>query len=69
MSMDTSGNVRVAPLYEKTSVRGNRCFCGRLGQARIMLFRDEDSDGSDPKWSFCLQSGDNKAVQKPVERS
>ncbi len=55
MSMDPTGKIRLATLYEKTSTRGNRYFVGRLGAARIMLFEDKFADGDDPAWHLCLQ--------------
>ena len=57
MNMDAAGKIRLTTLYEKTSTRGKRYFVGRLGAARIMLFRDEYADGDDPAWHLCLQEG------------
>ncbi len=34
--------VKLAGLYEKTSAKGNRYFIGRLGNARLLMFANQD---------------------------
>ena len=74
MTMEPTGKIRLTTLYEKTSTRGNRYFVGRLGAARIMLFRDEYADGDDPAWHLCLQEGPGARAgpaqhQRPLDDS
>ena len=54
-------------LFEKTSARGNRYFTGRLGNARVLLFRDETADaGSDPVWQMYLADVPQSPAGGPV---
>lgn len=56
--MTHSSQVSVTRLFEKTSSKGNRYFVGRLGNARVLLFRDERSDmEGDPVWQMYLTDG------------
>jgi len=60
--MKLDEKVFLGRLYERTSQRGNRYFSGRLGLARVMLFRDEKAD-DDNVWQLFVQDGDTGAAQ------
>ena len=47
--MKLDGKVNLARLFERTSAASNRYFSGRMGVARIMLFKDERVD-ADNVW-------------------
>ena len=64
--MKLDEKVFLGRLYERTSQRGNRYFSGRLGPARVMLFRDENAD-TDNVWQLFVQDGDDKAAQTGQE--
>jgi len=64
--MQFDGKVLLGRLYERTSQRGNRYFSGRLGAARIMLFKDDKAD-DDNAWQLFVQDGDDKAAQARQE--
>lgn len=55
MTMDLK--IPLTKLYEKTSGRGSRYFVGRLGNARVVMFRDEQAEGADPVWQIFLSDG------------
>ena len=58
MAKDFAPQIQICNLYEKTSQSGNKYFVGRWGGARVLLFRDrnsEQSEGSDPIWNLLLQ--------------
>lgn len=64
-----SANTRVpmTRLYEKTSAKGNRYFTGRLGSARVLLFRDDHADaGGDPVWQLYLADVPQSPAGGPV---
>lgn len=42
-------SVLLLRLYEKTSAKGNVYFAGRLGQASVVMMRDQRAEG-DPVW-------------------
>jgi len=42
--MTAAPKVRLATLRERTSASGTRYMTGLLGDARLLLFRDEDAD-------------------------
>ena len=42
--MQLDDKVLLGRLYERTSQKGNRYFSGRLGAARVMLFKDDYAD-------------------------
>lgn len=59
--------VPVTRLFEKTSAKGNRYFTGRLGNARVLLFRDEHADtGGDPVWQMYLADVPQSPAGGPV---
>jgi len=64
--MKLNEKVLLGRLYERTSQRGNRYFSGRLGPARVMLFRDEKAD-DDNVWQLFVQDGEDKAAQTGQE--
>lgn len=48
--------VKLAGLYEKTSQKGNRYFIGRLGNARLLMFANQDKKAeTDPGWWLYVQ--------------
>jgi hypothetical protein len=48
--------VKLAGLYEKTSQKDNRYFIGRLGNARLLMFANQDKkQESDPDWLLYVQ--------------
>ena len=65
--MKLDEKVLLGRLYERTSQRGNRYFSGRLGAARIMLFKDEYAD-DDNVWQLFVQEGGEKSPQVAQER-
>jgi len=64
--MQFDGKVLLGHLYERTSQKGNRYFSGRLGAARIMLFKDDKAD-VDNCWQMFVQDGDDKPPQTRQE--
>jgi hypothetical protein len=60
----TPSKIPLARLYEKTSKNGTRYFTGRMGQARVLLFRDREqpADG-DQVWSLMLEAVEPEAGQ------
>ncbi len=64
--MQFDGKVLLGRLYERTSQKGNRYFSGRLGTARIMLFKDDKAD-VDNCWQMFVQDGDDKPHQTTQE--
>ncbi len=60
--MKLDGKVNLARLFERTSAAGNRYFSGRMGAARIMLFRDERAD-DDNVWQLFVQDSDEQPRQ------
>jgi len=64
--MQLDGKVLLGRLYERTSLKGNRYFSGRLGAARIMLFKDDHAD-DDNVWQIFVQDGDAQAPQASQE--
>ena len=60
--MKLDGKVNLARLFERTSAKGNRYFSGRMGAARIMLFKDDRADG-DNVWQLFVQDGDEQPHQ------
>lgn len=53
---DKQPMVKLAGLYEKTSQKGNRYFVGRLGNARLLMFANQDKkQDSDPGWLLYVQ--------------
>ena len=65
--MKLDEKVLLGRLYERTSQKGNRYFSGRLGAARIMLFRDDYAD-DDNVWQLFVQDGGEKSPQVAQER-
>ena len=58
--------VRLMTLYEKTSASGNRYFTGRLGLARVVVFRDdraEIAEGGDPQWTVFLSEAPDQPAR------
>jgi hypothetical protein len=48
--------VKLAGLYEKTSAKGNKYFIGRLGNARLLMFANQDKQAEkDPDWLLYVQ--------------
>jgi len=64
--MQFDGKVLLGRLFERTSLKGNRYFSGRLGAARVMLFKDDRAD-TDNCWQLFVQDGDDKAPQAAQE--
>jgi hypothetical protein len=60
--MKLDGKVNLARLFERTSAAGNRYFSGRMGAARIMLFKDERAD-DDNVWQLFVQDSDEQPRQ------
>ena len=48
--------VKLGRVFEKISARGNSYMVGRLGAARLLLFKDRDNDGC---WNLFLQNVDD----------
>ncbi len=65
--MQLDDKVLLGRLYERTSQKGNRYFSGRLGAARIMLFKDDYAD-DDNVWQLFVQDGGEKSPQVAQER-
>ncbi len=66
-SMQLDNKVLLGRLYERTSQKGNRYFGGRLGAARVMLFRDDYADDDNVLQLFVQESGE-KGLQVAQER-
>ena len=64
--MQLDGKVLLGRLFERTSLKGNRYFSGRLGAARVMLFKDDKAD-VDNAWQLFVQDGDDKPPQATQE--
>lgn len=62
--MDVSGKVLLARLYQRTSANGNVYYGGRLGAARVVMFRDQRAEGDDPVWELFVQ-GDDRTAERP----
>ncbi len=62
--MQLDDKVLLGRPYERTSQKGNRYFSGRLGAARIMLFKD---DYADDVWQLFVQDGGEKSHQVAQE--
>lgn len=58
--------VKIARLFEKTSASGNLYFTGRMGQARVLLFRDKKSE-AEGEWALFVQAINDES-QKPAPR-
>ncbi len=65
--MQLVDKVLLGRLYERTSQKGNRYFSGRLGAARVMLFKDDYAD-DDNVWQLFVQDGAEKCPQVAQER-
>ncbi len=65
--MQLDDKVLLGRLYERTSQKGNRYFSGRLGAARVMLFKDDYAD-DDNVWQLFVQEGGEKSPQVAQER-
>ncbi len=65
--MQLDDKVLLGRLYERTSQKGNRYFSGRLGPARVMLFKDDYAD-DDNVWQLFVQDGGEKSAQVAQER-
>jgi len=65
--MQLDDKVLLGRLYERTSHKGNRYFSGRLGAARVMLFKDDYAD-DDNVWQLFVQEGGEKSPQVAQER-
>jgi hypothetical protein len=57
--MDLKEKVKLGRVYECKSERGNRYFRGRLGSAKVLMFRDEYSDSDNACWDIFVQNGDD----------
>jgi hypothetical protein len=64
--MNDAPKVPLCRLFEKTSANGNRYFVGRLGSARVLMFRDTKAEGTDPQWNLLVQEADNHRINKSV---
>jgi len=60
MAFDTSANIRLARLYRKTSKSGNDYFVGRIGGAKVALFKSREvaEDGGEI-WDILLSPAAN----------
>lgn len=48
-------------MYEKTSQKGNRYFIGRLGNAKLLMFANQDKKAeTDPDWLLYVQEREPK---------
>lgn len=66
-SKPANTRVPMTRLFEKVSAKGNRYFTGRLGNARVLLFRDEHADtGGDPVWQMYLADVPQSPAGSPV---
>ncbi len=65
--MQLDDKVLLGRLYERTSQKGNRYFSGRLGAARVMLFKDDYAD-DDNVWQLFVQEGGEKSPQVAQQR-
>ena len=61
------GKVLLGRLYESTSQKGNRYFRGRLGAAKVMLFKDEYADAENI-WLLFVQAGVERGPESTQER-
>ena len=53
--------IKVTRLFEKTSKSGNQYFVGRLGDAKVVLLKDnKQPEGSDPAWNLLLDERQEK---------
>jgi hypothetical protein len=58
--MDLSGKVKLGRLFERTSASGRTYFAGRLGAAKVMMFKNERGDDEN-EWEMFVQDGGEKA--------
>lgn len=57
--------VLLAGLYERTSQKGNRYFVGRLGNARLLMFANQDKkQESDPDWLLYVQERSEQQAER-----
>ncbi len=61
--------VKLGRMFEKTSANGNRYFTGRLGAARLLLFRNkEDAEDGSPIWNVFVQDvPEQRTEARPVQ--
>ncbi|MEQ8653274.1 MAG: hypothetical protein RIC87_12495 [Kiloniellales bacterium] len=57
--MKMQGKVRLCRLYERTSANGNRYFTGRLGGAKVIVFRDQKAEADCPVWQVYLEDAES----------
>jgi hypothetical protein len=48
----SEARVPLLRLYEKTSKHGRTYFTGRMGLAKVVMFKDERAEGTDPVWEL-----------------
>lgn len=63
------GKLVLMRVFEKRSARGNTDFVGRLAGARLLMFRDDRAEGSDPVWQIFLEEAapTNRATAESAE--
>ena len=64
--MSYGEKIQIARLFEKTSKNGNTYFVGRMGPARILMFRNDRSEADGIEWSLFVQAANDK---KPTGKS
>lgn len=68
MSSDYGPQIKLTRLYERTSKSGNRYFSGRLGAAKILVFKSRDTtDDGAPIWDVVLNEA--KPSEPKVQRA
>lgn len=65
--MDLSGKVRLGRLFERVSASGRTYYTGRLGTARVMMFKNDS--GEEGEWELFVQDGGDRAPAPPSATS
>jgi hypothetical protein len=63
----TTGNIKLAILYEKTGKTGKKYMLGRWGRTRVLLFPSQPTEDGTPTWSLELQEAGDYTPQSPAE--
>lgn len=59
MSKTNGPKVPLLRLWERTSANGNRYFSGYMGQASVVMFRDDKAEGDNPVWQVYVSEAPN----------
>lgn len=58
--MDLSGKVKLGRLFERQSASGRTYFAGRLGAAKVMMFKNDRGDDEN-EWEMFVQDGGDRS--------